>query len=54
VEHFCHHVGGAMIGPLPLKACCPYRVNFALLLQRPVAVIVEFFNRYGDGFLPEK
>jgi hypothetical protein len=28
------------------------RVNFAGLLQRAVAVIVEVFNGYGDGLLP--
>jgi hypothetical protein len=28
---------------------CSYRVNFARLVQRAVAVIVEFFNSYRNG-----
>ena len=37
---------------LSAKACRRYRVKFARLLQRAVAVIVEFLNSYGDGLLP--
>jgi hypothetical protein len=37
---------------LSAKACRRYRVKFARLLQRAVAVIVDFFNSYGDGLLP--
>ena len=33
------------------KACAPYRVKFARLLELAVAVIVVFFNSYGDGLL---
>jgi hypothetical protein len=44
--------GGLWGNPLlTAKACCRYRVKFARLLERAVAVIVEFFNSYGDGLL---
>ena len=36
---------------LMAKVCCRYRVKFARLLELAVAVIVEFFNSYGDGLL---